>query len=121
MRKITICSSVKFKEEIASVQIKLTLMGYEPLFPEMKSNFTKHSSATEKHQLAEEHFASIKKSDAVYFLTVGGYMGTSCKLELGYAIALNKPIYFTEATKDDALDCWAKSFVPIELITTDTF
>jgi len=41
-------------------------------------------------------------------------MGTSCKIELGYAIAKNKPIFFSEPTNDIGLDCYANDFIPID-------
>ena len=41
-------------------------------------------------------------------------MGTSCKIELGYALALGKLIYFSEPTNDLALDCYVKKFIPLD-------
>ena len=65
-------------------------------------------------QLALEHYEAIRQSDIVYFLTPGGYMGTSCKVELGYAIALGKTVIFSELTHDIALDCYAQHIVPLD-------
>ena len=93
----------------------------QPLFPELKKPFIHNPTAEQKHQLAKNHFQSIDKSDAVYFVTEGGYMGTNCKLELGYSIGLGKDIYFSEPTNDDALDCWVKAFVPIAEINKNSF
>jgi hypothetical protein len=33
---------------------------------------------------------------------------------LGYALALRKPIYFSEPTGDVALDCYPKAIVPLD-------
>ncbi len=68
----------------------------------------------EKKRLALEHYEAIRESDAVYFIVPEGYMGTSCKLELGYAVASNKPVYFSEPTNDLALDCYVSKFIPLE-------
>lgn len=38
----------------------------------------------------------IEISDAIYVVNVGGYIGSSTKKEIEYAISLNKEIYFLE-------------------------
>ncbi len=53
----------------------------------------------------------IGGADAVYIITPQRYMGTSCKFELGYAIAKEKPIYFSEPTNDIGLDCYVTKFI----------
>ena len=58
-----------------------------------------------------EHYVAIDEADKVYLITPEGYMGTSLKLELGYAVAKNKPIYFSEPTNDIGLDCYVKEFI----------
>lgn len=121
MKKITICSSIKFKDQIVQAYQLMEKAGIEPLFPELKSNFINNPTPNQKLQLAQNHFDKIKESNAVYFITQNGYMGTSCKLELGYSIALGKPIYFSELTNDDALDSWAKQIIPIEKIPEAQF
>ena len=90
-------------------------IGIVPLFPNLNySTEDKDEASTieEKKRLALEHYAAIDEADTVYLLTPGGYMGTSLKLELGYAIAKNKPIYFSEPTNDIGLDCYVQEFIP---------
>ena len=41
-------------------------------------------------------------------------MGTSCKIELGYALALKKPVYFSEPTNDMGLDGYPKKFISLD-------
>ncbi len=116
-KKITISSSIKFYDLIKTTINKLSYLGYTPLFPNLEySSESKDNilTSSEKIKLAREHYAAIKEADAVYFILPKGYMGTSCKLELGYALALNKPIYFSEPTKDTSLDGYSKKIISLE-------
>lgn len=113
--KIAIGCSMKYRDLVRETVIKLTELGLIPLFPNLdysQENFDKAGSPEEKKRLALEHYKAIDEAGVVYLITPGGYMGTSCKLELGYAIAKGKPIYFSEPTNDPALDCYVKGFVP---------
>ena len=42
------------------------------------------------------HMKRIDISDAIYVVNVGGYMDSSTKKEIEYAISLNKEIYSLE-------------------------
>ena len=49
---------------------------------------------------AFEHLKNIKKSDAVYIYNSGSYLGPAVTVEIGYALALGKPIYARAQVKD---------------------
>ena len=109
--KIVIGCSVKHRSLIRETIQKMETLGLNPIFPNLDysdENADKADSIGEKKRLALEHYAAVADADAVYFLTPEGYMGTSCKLELGYAVALQKPIFFSEPTNDWALDCYVR-------------
>lgn len=113
--KIAIGCSMKYRDLVRETVTKLTELGLIPLFPNLdysQENFDKAGSPEEKKRLALEHYKAIDEADVVYLITSGGYMGTSCKLELGYAVAKKKPIYFSEPTNDPALDCYVVGFIP---------
>jgi len=113
-KKITISSSMKFRSLIKTTLKELKNLGYTPLFPNLDySSENKDMALTmeEKRRLAQDHYQAIKEADAVYFILPAGYMGTSCKIELGYALALKKPIYFSEQTNDLALDSYPKKII----------
>ena len=115
--KISIGCSMKYRDLVRKAMADFTKIGITPLFPNIDygtDNIDHANTSEEKKRLALEHYSAIDESDIVYLLTPGGYMGTSCKLELGYAIAKNKPIYFSEPTGDVGLDCYAKGFVPVD-------
>lgn len=42
----------------------------------------------------------IRKADIIYILNYGGYVGKSVAMDIGYALALEKPIYAIEPIKD---------------------
>lgn len=117
MKKITLCGSMKFRSVIKTTMQKLEKIGLKALFPNIDySTEDKDVALTldEKKKLALAHYSAIAESDAVYFILPEGYMGTSCKLELGYALALKKPIYFSEPTNDIGLDCYPEKIIAIE-------
>lgn len=112
--KIAISASIKFKDLICNVIEDLAALDMVPLFPNIEHPSSGTVSIDLKKQLALAHYQAITQADVCYFLTPGGYMGTSCKVELGYALALNKSIYFSEPTNDEVLDCYVVKFIPVD-------
>lgn len=115
--KIAIGCSMKYRDLVREVMKNFEILGITPLFPNLDYSTENKDTANtieEKKRLALEHYMVINEANKVYLITPGGYMGTSLKLELGYAIAKNKPIYFSEPTNDIGLDCYVEEF-----ITTD--
>ena len=114
--KIVIGCSMKYRNLVRETMKNLNDIGITPLFPNLDYSTEDKDDANtmeEKKRLSLEHYAAIDEADRVYLLTPESYMGTSLKLELGYAIAKNKPIYFSEPTNDIGLDCYVKEFVPL--------
>lgn len=116
-KKICISSSMKFRSIVKTTMKEFENYGYIPLFPNL--DYSPEGSDTaltieEKNKLARDHYNAIEEADAVYFILPDGYMGTSCKIELGYALALNKPIYFSEPTNDTGIDGYPKKIIPLD-------
>ena len=112
--KIAIGCSMKYRDLVRETMAKLAELGLNPLFPNLEyshENTDKADTSEEKKRLAMEHYEAISEADVVYLITPDGHMGTSCKLELGYAVANKKPIYFSESTGDAALDCYVSGFI----------
>lgn len=111
---------MKYRSLVRETVAKLSELGLTPLFPNLDyshENTGKANTPDKKKRLAMEHYTVIDEADVVYLITPEGYMGTSCKLELGYAVARQKPIYFSEPTKDPALDCYVSGFVSTNSLT----
>ncbi|MCM1052952.1 MAG: hypothetical protein NC483_03145 [Ruminococcus sp.] len=91
MKIITVCGSLKFKNEIIKSALKLELQGnvvITPIFPvdDNKDNFTEDELTI----LGNIHKEKIKLSDSVFIVDVDGYIGSSTKKEIAYAKSLNK-------------------------------
>ncbi|MFA7284723.1 MAG: nucleoside 2-deoxyribosyltransferase [Candidatus Absconditabacterales bacterium] len=115
MKTVVLSGSMKFIQDIQNTLHSLQELGAQAQFPNGDNIVSGEDLSMEQSkQLALEHYEAIKQSDIVYFLTPNGYMGTSCKVELGYAIALNKTIIFSELTHDIALDCYAQQIIPLD-------
>ncbi len=120
MKSITICGSRRFIKEITKFSNSLEALGVTVFCP--RFGFRDNDSwdaLDEEHKklvflgLANEHFQKIRKSDAVYIYNKDGYSGASVTLEIGFAHALDKPIY--ALCHDDE---WGRDFIFEEIIKT---
>ena len=105
---------MKNRDLVKDTMAKLDQLGFTALFPNIDyspENKDVALTAEEKNKLAQDHYRAIEEADAVYFILLNGYMGTSCKIELGYALALKKPIYFSEPTNDIGIDGYYKKII----------
>ena len=97
---ITLCGSIKFKDEFMRVQEKLTLDGNIVLTPNFFNNIKKEEIDLEtKKMLDEMHKQKIDMSDEIYVINVGGYIGESTKSEIEYAKRKGKKISYLESIK----------------------
>ena len=97
MKIVTLCGSLKFKNEMMTVSEKMALEGYcilTPVYPVLEN-----MKATEEQliKLKEAHFKRIELSDAILVVNINNYIGDSTKLEIDYAKKLGKEIiYYTD-------------------------
>ena len=97
---ITLCGSIKFKDEFMRIQEKLTLDGNIVLTPIFFNNIKKEEIDLEtKKMLDEMHKQKIDISDEIYVINVGGYIGESTKSEIEYAKRKGKKISYLESIK----------------------
>ena len=93
---ITLCGSIRFKEEFLKVQEKMTLEGNIVFTPNFFNNFKGEISVEMKKMLDEMHRQKIDLSDEIYVINVDGYIGESTKSEIEYAIANGKKVKYLE-------------------------
>lgn len=94
---ITLCGSIKFKEEFLKVKEKLVLEGNIILTPNFFYNIKKEDiNITTKTMLDKMHKQKIDMSDEIYVINPNGYIGESTKLEIEYAKRKNKKISYLE-------------------------
>jgi hypothetical protein len=93
---ITLCGSTKFKDEFIAEQKRLTLEGNivisVGLFGHSGDNEV-WSDAT-KEMLDDMHKRKIDLADEIFVINVGGYIGSSTRSEIEYAIRSNKAVNY---------------------------
>ena len=106
--RICICSGTRFKEDI----LKAASVIDDCVTPEL--SIPKESETPEMvPRLVFDHLSRIKSSDAILVIDPSGYIGSSVKIEIGYAEGLGKKIFFTEKTGSPELDCLADAIIPM--------
>ena len=96
MKVITICGSLKFKNEMMMAAEKLSLEGncvLTPVYP-ISQNLKKTKEQLEK--LKEAHFKRIEFSNSIYVINKDNYIGESTELEIEYAKQLGKEVLYLE-------------------------
>ena len=100
MKIITICGSLKFKDEMMIVAEKMALEGnciLTPIYPVLE-NYERTDEQLMK--LKEEHFKKIELCDTILVVNVNNYIGDSTNSEIEYAKKIGKEIvYYTDLMK----------------------
>ncbi len=97
---ITLCGSIKFKDEFMKIQEKLILDGNIVFTPNFFNNVRKEDIDEKmKKMLDEMHKQKIDMSDEIYVINLGGYIGESTKAEIEYAKEKGKKISYLESVK----------------------
>lgn len=102
---VTLCGSTRFKDQFMEVQKKLTLEGNivisVGLFghsgdSEVWENMDEGTLTRTKEMLDEMHKAKIDMADSIFIINVGGYIGSSTRSEIDYALAHGKEVRYLE-------------------------
>ncbi len=97
---ITLCGSTKFKDEFLRVQKELTLKGNivisVGLFGHADGEYEKIITDEVKIMLDDMHKRKIDMADEIFVINKGGYIGTSTKSEIEYAIETGKKVNYLE-------------------------
>lgn len=108
MKTVAICGSRRYKPQIRKFAKELEKAGvvvYAPFLHEGKDEWDKLSQQYKEYVvlgLTHDHFYKIARADVVFVYNKDGYSGNSTTLEIGYAVALGKPIYAL-SNKDEEL------------------
>ncbi len=108
MKSVVICGSRRFKAEVKTFAEELRTLGvvvYAPYHHNPEDEWAKLSEEYKQFialGLTHDHFYKIQMADVVFVYNKDGYVGASTTLEIGYAVALGKPIY---ALSQDAEIC----------------
>ena len=96
MKIITICSSLKFIEEIQFITEKLALDGNCVLGIIYPTKKKEGYTSEEIEILGQEHFKKIDLSDAIFVINKNGYIGDAVRKEIEYAKRTNKEVIYLE-------------------------
>ena len=97
---ITLCGSIKFKNEFIKVQERLILEGNIVFTPNFFNSIKKKEiNEKTKKMLDEMHRQKIDFSDEIYVINLDGYIGESTKSEIEYAKSKGKKISYLESVK----------------------
>ncbi len=95
---ITLCGSIKFKDEFIKVQEKLTLDGNIVFTPNFFTSIKKEQIDEKTKQMLDKmHKQKIDMSDEIYVINFEGYIGESTKSEIEYAKTKGKKISYLES------------------------
>ena len=93
---ITLCGSTRFKDEFLSEQKRLTLEGNIVISVGLfgHSGDSEVWSDTTKEMLDDMHKRKIDLADEIFVINVGGYIGSSTRSEIEYAIKTWKAVKY---------------------------
>ena len=98
---ITLCGSTRFKEDFERVNRDLTLAGNVVLSVGGFGHSGDKISESQKIMLDSIHRNKIDMSDAIYVINKDGYIGSSTKSEITYALATGKQVLYMCGTSKE--------------------
>lgn len=120
MTTICFCGSFKFFKDMETAAKHLRKKGFTVIVPipshirhghkpeELKKGKYDRLTLTKwEGEGAYHHLENIRKSDAVYIFNKGSYLGPAVTVEIGFALALHKPIF----ARSEVLDITVTNFI----------
>lgn len=120
---ICLCGSFKFYKEMEKAASCLRKEGFTVIVPqpshirhghkpsELKGKYDRKTLTKWEREGAYSHLKNIEKSDVVYVFNKGSYLGPAVTVEIGYALALEKPIYARAKVNDITVTNFIKAVV----------
>lgn len=98
---ITLCGSTKFKDDFLREQKRLTLEGNIVISVGLFGHSRDDEVLLEnvKEMLDDMHKRKIDMADEIFVINKDGYIGSSTKSEIDYAIKTNKKVRYMEPVK----------------------
>jgi hypothetical protein len=97
---ITLCGSMRFREEFDRLHAELTRAGHVVLAPTVLAPATE-LDVEERARLGRLHLQKVGMADEVLIVNVGGYVGESTRREIEHARSRGIPVSFLEPHADD--------------------
>ena len=93
---ITLCGSTRFKDDFERVNRELTLAGNIVISVGCFGHAGDAFSDEQKIMLDDIHKRKIDMADAIYVINKDGYIGSSTRSEIQYALRTGKQIIYME-------------------------
>ena len=95
---VTLCGSTRFKNEFMEAQKRLTLKGCIVISVGLFGHSGDNEVWSEgtKEMLDDMHKRKIDMADEIFVINVGGYIGSSTRSEIEYALAHGKGVRYLE-------------------------
>ncbi|MEK7471887.1 MAG: hypothetical protein AAB624_01435 [Patescibacteria group bacterium] len=115
--KVVICGSYKKgREELLKIERSMQALSCQILSPRSlnflntTADFVRTSSEQNfsDDEIERWHLQAISLCDFIWLHCPNGYIGNSGCFEIGYAYALNKPVFSLHVPEDDALKPFVK-------------
>ena len=99
---VTLCGSTRFKEQFMEAQKRLTLEGNIVISVGLFGHSGDDEVWTEgtKEMLDDMHKRKIDMADGIFVINVGGYIGSSTRSEIEYALAHGKEVRYLEPPEE---------------------
>lgn len=96
---ITLCGSTRFKDEFIQEQKRLTLEGNIVISVGLFGHAGDGEVFSDgvKDMLDDMHKRKIDMADEIFVINKGGYIGSSTRSEIDYALATGKKVGYMEA------------------------
>ena len=92
---ITLCGSMRFREEFERLDAELTLAGHVVLPPSALAPSTE-LTAEGRARLGRIHLQKVRMADEILVVNVGGYVGESTRREIEHARSWGVAVSFLE-------------------------
>lgn len=123
-KTIVFCGSFKFHQEMEKEAKKLRKKGLRVIVPKpshirhghkpeelKREKYDKATLSRWEGEGAIKHLNNVKKADVVYIFNKGSYIGPAVTVEIGFALAHNKPIYAQTEINDITVSNFIKAVV----------
>ncbi len=95
---VTLCGSTRFKNEFLEIQKQLTLEGNIVISVGLFGHSGDHEAwqPGTKEMLDDMHKRKIDMADSIFVINKNGYIGTSTRSEIEYALSTGKEVHYLE-------------------------
>jgi hypothetical protein len=93
---VTLCGSTRFKDEFMEIQKQLTLQGILVISVGCFGHAGDVFTDEQKIMLDDMHKRKIDMADEIFVINKNGYIGSSTRSEIEYAIKTGKKVNYLE-------------------------